>query len=64
MEAKKTQTYVVTAINKLTRERDIISPQCSYDKGKEAIKKFIEKSHKDSAYLYPRLEVYNPVIKL
>lgn len=25
-------------MNKLTGERDIISPQCSYDKGKEAIK--------------------------
>ena len=62
MEAKKTQTYVVTAINKLTRERDIISPQCSYDKGKEAIKKFLSEHHKDSPYILPKLAAYNPII--
>jgi len=57
-------SYVITAINKLTGERDIISPQCSYDKGKEAIKKFIEQRHEDSPYLFPRLAVYNPKIKM
>lgn len=58
------KSYVITAINKLTGERDIISPECSYDKGKEAIKKYVEKRHEDSPYICPRLAVYNPKIKM
>ena len=58
------QKYVVTAINKLTRERDIISPECSYDKAKEAIDRFLKTKHKDCPYIFPRLAVYNPKIKM
>ena len=59
-KAKDTQ-YCVTALNRLTMKRDVVTPPCSYDKAKEVLKNYRKQSGKDIPYLCPRIAEYHPI---
>lgn len=60
MPKKKDKLYCVTAMNRLTLDRDIVTPPCSYDKAKQVIEKFRSESNEHSSYMLSRIDVYKP----
>ena len=52
--------YCVTARNRLTGDRDIITPPCTRVQAIDAKLKFIMKKTSRKAYVYPKVEIYPP----
>lgn len=52
--------YCVTARNRLTGEREIISPPCSREKAEEAKLKYGLSRSSKRPFTHPKVELYNP----
>lgn len=64
MANKKTDKrvyHVVTAINRLSGEREAICTPCRYENAVIVYQKFL-KSKKPRPYLYPRISMYNKTL--
>lgn len=57
-------SWCVTARNRLTGEREIITPPCSKEKAEEAKLLLGISRSSDRAYTHPKVELYNPQLEL
>ena len=53
------ERYCVTAINRMTRRREIVSGVCSKAKASAIRDREVKKPAKKRAYLYPKVEKYS-----
>lgn len=56
--------YCVTARNRLTGEREIVTPPCTKSKAEEAKLKYGISRSSDRPYTHPKVELYNPQLEL
>ena len=56
--------YCVTAISRLTRERELVTPPCTKESAEVVCLKTKRTSARKRDYLYPKVEVLPPPLKL
>lgn len=56
--------FCVTARNRMTGEREIVTPPCSREKAEEAKLKYGVSRSSDRPYTHPKVEPYNPQLEL
>ena len=56
----KEPMYHVTAINRLTRERESVTSPCSKDKAIKILKREKKKAADRRSWIYPKLETFVP----
>ena len=54
----KTLGYCVSAINRLTREREIVTPECSKENAQKVLQMVLSVHPRKRSWLYPRVELY------
>ena len=57
---KKDIRYCITGINRMTRQRDILTPPCSMEKAVKIMNRELCKPASKREYLYLRREAYPP----
>lgn len=55
--------YCVTARNRLTGQREVVTPPCSKTNAETCKLKLTLASSKEKAYIYPKVEVYQKAME-
>ena len=60
----KEPKYCVRARNRLTGEREIVTPPLSRKKAEEALLKYTNMHDTKKPYTHPKVEIYPPTVEL
>lgn len=60
----KTLGYCVSAISRLTRQREVITPECSQENARRVCHKVLSAHPRKRSYIYPRVELITRQMEL